>query len=224
MKISVVIPILNEEKSIGLVLDALPRQRLHEVVVVDAGSGDQSVVIARSRGVKVVHENRPGYGHACLIGLSALTGPEIVVFLDGDLGNYPEEIDLLTQPIIRGEADLVIGSRLLGQVEPGALLWHVRWRSRLIRFLIWCLYGHRFTDIGAFRAIRYEALRGLRMQNRTYGWHVEMQVKAVKERLRIQEVPIRTRKRVGESKLSRSSLGSFRISLGSFWVLLRNRF
>ena len=224
MKISVIIPILNEEKSIGMVLDALPRQRLHEVVVVDAGSKDQSLATARSRRVKVVHGNKPGYGHACLTGISALTSPEIAVFLDGDFSDYPEEIDLLTEPIARGEADFVIGSRLLGQPEPGSLPWHVRLRNRFLCFLIRCLYRHRYTDVGPFRAIRYEALKGLRLRNRTSGWNVEMQVKAVRARLRILEVPVRYRRRIGESKLSKSSLGSFRISLGSFWVILQNLF
>ena len=224
MKISVIIPILNEEKSIAMVLDALPRQRLYEVVVVDAGSKDQSLTIARSRRVKVVHGNRPGYGRACLTGMSALTDPEVVVFLDGDFSDYPEEIDLLTEPIVRGEADFVIGSRLLGQAEPGSLPWHAKLRNRVICFLIRGFYRHRYTDIGPFRAVRYDALKGLRMRNRTSGWNVEMQVKALKARLRILEVPVRYRRRIGESKLSRSSLGSFRISLGSFWVLLQNLF
>ena len=224
MKISVIIPILNEEKSIGPVLDALPRQRLHEVIVVDAGSKDKSLEIARSRRVKVVHGNRPGYGLACLTGISALTNPEIVVFLDGDFSDYPEEIDLLTEPIVRGEADFIMGSRLLGQPEPNSISLHTRLRNRLLCFLVLCLYRRRYTDVGPFRAIRYEALKGLKMRNRVSGWNVEMQVKAAKARLRILEVPVRYRKRIGESKLSRTSLGSFRISLGSFWVLLRNLF
>ena len=224
MRVSVVIPILNEEKSIGMVLDALPRQRLHEVIIVDAGSRDQSVAIARSRRVKVVHGNRPGYGRACLTGISALTNPEIVVFLEGDFSDYPEEIDQLIEPIARGEVDFVMGSRILGQAEPGSLSWHARMRNRFICFLIWAFYHHRYTDVGPFRAIRYDALKNLRMQNRAYGWHVEMQIKARKARLRIQESPVRYRKRIGESKISRTSLGSFKISLGNFWVLLQNLF
>ena len=224
MKTSVIIPILNEEKSIGLVLDALPRQRLHEIVVVDAGSRDKSLEIARPRRVKVVHGNRPGYGLACLTGISALTNPDIVVFLDGDFSDFPEEIDLLTEPIARGEADFVVGSRFLGQPEPNSISLHTRLRNRLLCLLIRCFYRQRYTDVGPFRAIRYEALKGLKMHNRVSGWNVEMQVKAVKAKLRILEVPVRYRRRIGESKLSRSTLGSFRISLGSFWVLFQNLF
>ena len=221
MNISVIIPVLNEEKSIGLVLDAIPRKLVNEVVVVDNGSTDASVMIARSRGAKVVHESRRGYGRACLTGLRTLDKPEVVVFLDGDYSDVPEELPQLMAPITRGEADFVLGSRMLGHWERGSIQPQVLWRNRIACLLTQILYRKKYTDIGPFRAIRYSILENFRMRDQSYGWNIEMQLKAAKTQVRTLEVPVRYRMRIGESKLSGSFRGSFMATLKIFWTLFR---
>ena len=220
MKISVVIPVLNEAKSIPLVLDAIPKRLVHEVVVVDNGSRDDSVTIARSRGAKVVHEPRRGYGRACLTGIRTLDQPDIVVFLDGDYSDFPEELPQLITPIIQGEADFVVGSRILGTWEKGSIQPQVLWRNRAACFLIKLFFKGRYTDVGPFRAVRYSVLEGFNMHQGSYGWNIEMQLKAAKQGVKTLEVPVRYRVRIGESKLSGSFRGSFVASLKTFWTIL----
>ncbi len=207
-RISVVIPAFNEQRSIGPVLGDLPWPWLHEVVVVDNGCTDQTVPEALAGGARVVAEPRQGYGAACLRGIRALDAPDIVVFLDADYSDHPEELVEVVAPLLDGRADLVIGSRMLGEREPGALLPQARWGNRLAVTLIRWLYGHRYTDLGPFRAIRADALAHLAMSDLDFGWTVEMQVKAVQAGLRIEEVPVRYRRRVGVSKITGTVRGT----------------
>jgi len=199
--ISVVIPALNEEHAIGQVLDAIPHW-VDEVIVADNGSSDRTAAVARERGARVVSEPRRGYGRACLSGLTVLSRTDIVVFLDADFSDHPDEMDSLVDPILRNESDLVIGSRLKGACEPGALTPQARFGNRLACGLIRLFWGVRFSDLGPFRAIRHSTLQQLHMQDADFGWTVEMQVKAAIESVRTSEVPVSYRCRIGTSKIS----------------------
>jgi glycosyltransferase involved in cell wall biosynthesis len=221
--LAVLIPALNEEQAIAQVLAAIPAGLAQEVVVVDNGSTDRTAEVAHSLGARVVSEPRRGYGQACLSGLAALKPVDIVVFLDGDYSDYPEEIPALLDPILRGEADLVIGSRVLGQREAGALLPQQRLGNALATWLIRLLFGVRYTDLGPFRAIRAEALKRLEMQDRNYGWTVEMQVKAARAGLRLAEVPVRYRRRLGVSKISGTLKGTIKAGYKIIATILRYR-
>ncbi len=211
MRSSVVIPVFNERESLPLVVGDIPKQLVSEIVVVDNGSTDGTELVARSLPVRIVREEQRGYGSACLAGVAALAAspPEVIVFLDGDYSDHPEEMPLLLSAIERG-ADLVIGSRALGERESGALTPHARFGNWLATRLLRALYGARYTDLGPFRAIRYDALRSLGMQDRDFGWTVEMQVKAARHGLSHVEVPVRYRRRVGRSKISGTVSGSLR--------------
>ncbi|MBI4169161.1 MAG: glycosyltransferase family 2 protein [Acidobacteria bacterium] len=224
VRIAAVIPVRNEQASLPLVLDALPRDLLDEVVVVDNGSTDGTATVARSRGATVLEERRGGYGAACLRGIEYLKArrPDLVVFLDGDFSDHPEEMPLLLDPIRRGESDLVIGSRLLGRREPGSLLPQALAGNWLATRLMRLFYGGRFTDLGPFRAIRFEALLGLGMRDRGFGWTAEMQVKALKRGLRTREVPVSYRRRVGTSKITGTLTGTLRAGAKIFWTIFRN--
>jgi len=200
-RIAVIIPALNEEGAIGRVIAAIPAF-VDEVVVADNGSTDGTRDVAAGLGARVIRESRRGYGAACLAGLAALADPDIVVFLDGDYSDYPEEMGSLVDPILQGEADLVIGSRILGEREAGALTPQARFGNWLACVLIRLIWGVKYTDLGPFRAVRYTALRALGMQDRDYGWTVEMQIKAAARGLQVQEVPVRYRERLGRSKIS----------------------
>lgn len=209
--VDVIIPALDEAKSIGLVLAALPQDHIRRVVVADNGSTDGTADLARAGGAEVVTAARRGYGSACLSGLAHLraTGPpEVVVFLDGDYSDHPEELPALLEPILAGRADLVIGSRVLGQRERGALLPQARAGNFVACTLIRLLYGTHYTDLGPFRAIRWEALERLEMVDPTFGWTAEMQVKALRQGLRVVEVPVSYRKRVGVSKITGTVRGT----------------
>lgn len=221
VKISVIIPAYNEEASIGLVLKALPREKLHEVIVVDNNSTDATSLVAYQNGAIVFAEHRRGYGRACLEGISGLKDPDIVVFLDGDFSDYPEELPLLTAPIERGEADFVLGSRMILPKSREALLPQARYGNRLAVYLIRLFYGHEFTDLGPFRAIRYEDLKELKMNDKNFGWTVEMQIKAVKNGLRIEEIPVRYRQRVGVSKITGTISGTFKAGTKIIYTILK---
>ncbi|MEL7058412.1 MAG: glycosyltransferase family 2 protein [Acidobacteriota bacterium] len=211
LSIDVVLPALDEERSLPLVLGDLPRDRIRRIVVADNGSADRTAEVARELGAEVVPAARRGYGSACLAGLGHLrdTGaPDIVVFLDADYSDHPDELGQVVAPILSGEADLVIGSRLLGRREPGALLPQARVGNVIACTLIRCLYGHRYTDLGPFRAIRWSALERLDMRDPDFGWTAEMQVKAVRLSLRVVEVPVSYRRRVGVSKITGTVRGS----------------
>lgn len=212
MTVDALIPALNEAGAIGRVLDALPRPPLRRVVVCDNGSTDGTAEIALGRGAEVVREPRRGYGAACLRGMEALAGdpPDVVLFLDGDLSDDPADAARILEPVLSGRADLVIGSRALGRRERGSLTPQARFGNWLATRLLRLLYGARFTDLGPFRAIRYDALLALAMRDRDFGWTVEMQVKAARAGLRAEEVPVRYRRRVGTSKISGTLAGSVR--------------
>jgi glycosyltransferase involved in cell wall biosynthesis len=207
-KISVIIPAYNEEESIPRVLSDLPKDRLHQIIVVDNHSTDRTSEVARENGAMVVYEKRRGYGQACLSGMGALDNPDIVVFLDGDYSDFPEEIDLLLEPILKGEADFTVGSRMILEESRKALLPQARYGNQLAVFLIRLFFGFRFTDLGPFRAIRHESLLAIGMRDKNFGWTVEMQIKAVQKGLRIREVPVRYRMRIGVSKITGTLSGT----------------
>ena len=223
--IDVIIPALNEERSLPLVIADLPRPPVRRIVVADNGSTDGTARAAREGGAEVVTAPRRGYGSACLAGLEHLrrTGtPEVVVFVDADYSDHPEELPELVAPILAGDADLVIGSRILGRHERGALLPQARAGNLVACLLIRLFYGQRFTDLGPFRAVRWEALERLRMSDPDFGWTAEMQVKAVRRGLRCAEVPVSYRHRVGVSKITGTVAGTFRAGYKILWTVARH--
>jgi len=210
--IVVIIPAYNEAQSIGLVIQDIPKQLNARVIVADNNSSDDTGIIARKAGADVVIETKRGYGNACLAGLAFVKHqnlvPDIVVFLDGDYSDYPEEMMLLIEPIVADKADLVIGSRAMGKRESGSMTPPQIFGNWLATRMLKLLYGVRFTDLGPFRAIRYTSLQKIGMKDQTYGWTVEMQLKAARMRLRCMELPVRYRKRIGESKISGTVKGT----------------
>ena len=221
MNISVIIPAFNEEESIGKVIADIPKACVQEIIVVDNGCLDRTAEIAHAAGARVVREERRGYGSACLAGIAALNAPEIVVFLDGDYSDFPSEMPLLIQPILAGDAEMVIGSRIRGVREKGALLPQARFGNALATFLIRLLFHAHYTDLGPFRAIRYEQLLAMDMQDKTFGWTVEMQVKAAKMGLRVCEVPVSYRKRIGQSKITGTVKGTILAGCKIITTILR---
>ena len=209
MKTTIVIPALNEEQSIGFVLDEIPWDHADEVVVVDNGSTDRTAQVAASRGAVVVREDRRGYGAACSRGIAhAGDDTDVIVILDADRSDYPQDLAEVLLPIREGRADFVIGSRTLGGAEKGALPWNQRWGNWLAVFLIRIFYRHRFTDMGPFRAIKREHLLSYGMEDLSFGWNVEMQVKALMAGSRMVEVPVRYRPRIGKSKITGTVRGT----------------
>lgn len=209
--IDVVIPAFNEEDSLLLVLRDIPRPLVRRVVVCDNDSGDRTAEVAAAGGAEVVREVRPGYGSACLCALAYLRShepPDIVVFLDADYSDHPDELPELVAPLLADVADLVIGSRTLGRREPGALLPQALLGNWVACVLIRALYGHRYTDLGPFRAIRWPALERLAMADTTFGWTAEMQVKALRRGLRVTERPVSYRRRIGVSKITGTLYGT----------------
>lgn len=222
-KVVVIIPALNEEDAIVRVLADIPGLA-SEVIVVDNGSDDETSTRAEAAGARVVREPIRGYGQACLAGIAALPeDTDIVVFLDGDYSDRPAEMVYIVEPLLRGTADLVIGSRVLGEREQGALLPQARFGNALATFLIRILYGVRYTDLGPFRAIRAEALRQINMVDRDFGWTVEMQVKAARRGLRGVEVPVSYRKRyAGASKVTGTLSGTLRAGWKILYTIFLN--
>ena len=216
MRVSVIIPTYNEAQSIGLVLADIPTGMVEQVLVIDSDSTDGTAQIARQMGAEVLREPRRGYGRACLTGLAALKAPDIVVFLDGDYSDRPAELSRLLEPLRNGAADIVIGSRLAGERMAGSMPWHAVFGNRLAATLIAFMSGVRLTDLGPFRAGRYQALMALGLRESTYGWPVEMIVKGAQRGLRITEVPVSYHPRIGSSKIS----GTFRGSVGAAWGIL----
>jgi glycosyltransferase involved in cell wall biosynthesis len=226
-RIHVIIPALDEESSLPAVLDALAPLGNFNVVVVDNGSRDRTATVAAALGVKVVSEPRRGYGAACLAGLAALAdqpGGDIVAFLDADGSDDPRELPKLLEPIARGQADFVLASRTLVAGEEGALTPVQHLGNRLACFLIARLWGVRYTDLAPCRALTLDGLRSLNMQDTDFGWTVEMQIRAARHGLRVQEIPSRyRRRRMGRSKISGSLLGSVRAGVTILGVILRER-
>jgi glycosyltransferase involved in cell wall biosynthesis len=216
MRVSVIIPTHNEAQAIARVLADLPSGLITEVIVVDSNSNDGTAEIAASMGARVVREPRRGYGRACLTGLATANTPDIVVFLDGDYSDRPSELPILLAPIIQGEADIMLGSRLGKQRIPAALPWHQAFGNRLAASLIRLLYGLKITDLGPFRAGRADVLRALGLEETTYGWAVEMILKGALSGYRVVEVPVTYYPRIGKSKIG----GTLKGTVGAAWFIL----
>ena len=208
-RVAVVIPALDEEQAVGLVVAEIPPV-VAEVVVVDNGSRDRTAEAAAAAGARVIREPRRGYGQACLAGIAAVPDADVIVFLDADHSDYPGQVVDVIAPILAGEADLVVGSRNLGRRARGSHPAHAVLGTRLCVGLMNLLIGTRATDLGPFRAITAAALRSLDMRDRNFGWTVEMQVKAARRGLRVREVPVDYRPRIGHSKVSGTVAGSVR--------------
>ncbi len=210
--IVVIIPAFNEENSVGQVVRDIPADIVDEVVVVNNNSNDQTAVEATRAGATVVDEPVPGYGRACLRGMAYVQQreqkPDIIVFLDADYSDYPAEMTGLIAPILADKADMVIGSRALGNRQRGSMTPQQVFGNWLATSLMRWLYGVNYTDLGPFRAIRYNQLLALDMQDKTYGWTVEMQIKAAKQGLRVLDVPVNYRRRIGHSKISGTVKGT----------------
>jgi len=211
----VLIPAWNEEKALPLVLANLPKDWVRNILVCDNGSTDQTAAVAKAGGAIVISQPERGYGNACLAGMRYLTEmpaseqPDIVVFLDGDYSDFPEELPQIVAPILSDGKDMVIGSRRLGGMEPGAMTFPQRFGNWLAPAMIRLFYGYTFSDLGPFRAIRWEVLKAMNMQDKNFGWTVEMQVRAAKMKLSCAEVPVQYRKRAaGHSKVSGTIKGS----------------
>jgi glycosyltransferase involved in cell wall biosynthesis len=222
-RVSVVIPALNEEEPIGDVVRAIPRAVVGEVLVVDNGSTDATAERARAAGARVLSEPRRGYGRACQAGIAAVAADcEIIAFLDGDGSDCPELLPLLIEPIASGKQDFVIGSRIRGKREPGSMNPSQIIAGWLAGLLLRLLYGVRYSDMCPFRAIRRDALERLGMAEETYGWNLEMQMRAAKAGLRILEIPVDHRnRRGGQSKVSGNLSGSLKAVGRIVWTFQR---
>jgi len=225
-KIDVIIPAYNEVESISKVIGDIPKELVREIIVVDNASDDGTSEVAKQIGATVLFEKQPGYGSACLKGISFLKNksskPDIVVFLDGDYSDYPQQMPDLVNPIIHDDFDMVIGSRARGDLERGAMQAHQVFGNWLATSLIKLFYGISFTDLGPFRAIKYTELIRIEMADKDYGWTVEMQVKAAKYKLKSTEVPVNYRKRIGVSKISGTIKGSFLAGQKIIWTIFLN--
>jgi len=209
--IRVIIPAYNEEESIGKVITEIPTS-VSEVVVVNNNSSDKTAQNAKKAGATVIEEPKPGYGHACLAGIHYLEKPsklpDIIVFLDGDYSDYPEELDKVVAPILEKDMDFVVGARKKELREQGSMTPQQVFGNQLATFLMRLFFGAKFTDLGPFRAIKYECLKELEMQDKTYGWTVEMQLKILRKKMTYTEVPVRYRRRIGVSKVSGTVKGT----------------
>ena len=220
-----IIPAYNEESSIGKVIREVPPDVIDQVVVVDNGSTDGTSREARNAGATVVLEPRRGYGNACLAGVEYCRRqnppPDIVVFLDGDFSDFPDETRILVRPIIDNKADLVIGSRTVGKRERGSITAQQIFGNWLATNLLRLFFKAKFTDLGPFRAIRFSTLLALNMKDRSYGWTVEMQVKAAKQNISFTEVPVGYRKRIGVSKISGTLKGALMAVFRILYTIFR---
>ena len=211
--IKVVIPAFNEERSIAHVINDISKEWVQEVVVVDNASTDKTAEVAKSAGATVLSENTPGYGNACLRGIDYLKEegrrPDILVFIDGDYSDYPEQLPEVVDPILKDSMDMVIGSRALGDREGGSMTFPQVFGNWLATSLMKIFYNVKYTDLGPFRAIKFKKLLDLDMKDRTYGWTVEMQVKAARHKYKTAEVAVNYKKRIGVSKVSGTEKGTF---------------
>ena len=225
MIIDIIIPAYNEEKSIGKVLKDIPTGLAREVIVCNNNSSDLTKSVAQNHGATVVDQPRKGYGSACLKGMDHVANkaekPDVVVFLDGDYSDHPEEMPLLLEPIVNDDCDLVIGSRALGNLEKGSMQPQQVFGNWLATTLIKMIYRIEFTDLGPFRAIKYDSLLKINMEDPDFGWTVEMQVKAAKLGLKCKEIPVTYRKRVGISKVSGTFKGTILAGHKILWTIFK---
>jgi glycosyltransferase involved in cell wall biosynthesis len=216
LNIKVIIPAFNEALSITQVIKAIPAL-VDEVIVVNNGSTDHTKDLAEQAGATVLNEPRKGYGYACLKGMDYISKmdkkPDIIVFLDGDFSDYPEELTKIVAPIVDDTFDFVIGARVKQLREQGSMTPQQIFGNWLATTLMRFFYGAKFTDLGPFRAIRYNKLIGLQMEDKTYGWTIEMQLKALKQGLSYTEIPVRYKKRIGQSKVSGTLEGSVKAGI-----------
>lgn len=220
---AVIIPALNEEESIGLVIASIPDQFKQLVIVADNGSSDRTIEMAMAHGAQVAVALKRGYGSACLAGIAFAKQfePEIYIFIDGDYSDYPEDMSNIVEALINKNLDLVIGSRALGQAENGSLLPQARFGNWLATQLIYLRYGFRYSDLGPFRAIQASALARLQMSDQNFGWTVEMQIKALRQGLNIGEVSVRYRKRIGHSKITGTVRGTIKAGFKILWTIAK---
>ena len=223
--IDIIIPAYNEASSVGLVIASVPKAMVRDVIICDNASTDGTADVAIAAGATVVKQPQKGYGSACLAGIAHVkkkaTPPDIVVFLDADYSDHPEELPQLVDPILTNSMDLVIGSRALGNLEDGAMMPQQIFGNWLATNLIRVFYGYHFTDLGPFRAIRYTKLLELDMQDPDFGWTVEMQVKAAKQKFKCTEIPVTYRKRIGVSKVSGTIKGTFLAGHKILWTIFK---
>ncbi len=226
LSVGVVIPAYNEEKAIKGALDDIPDGVVDQIVVVDNGSDDKTADIARACGVVVVSEPKRGYGSACLVGIEwhRKNPVDVILFMDADRADDPSYIQSLIKPIEDGFADLVIGSRALGERDPGSMTPQAFWGNRLAVALIRLFFGYTYTDLGPFRAIRFSSLEALCMKDKDFGWTVEMQVKAIIKGVKTVEIPVPYRKREGKSKISGTVKGTILAGWKIISTILKLRF
>ncbi|WP_130734086.1 glycosyltransferase family 2 protein [Flavobacterium sp. J27] len=222
-KIKVIIPAFNEEKAISNVIKEIPTL-VSEIIVVDNNSNDATSTVAKTAGATVLFEPRKGYGYACLRGMKyieqQLEKPDIIVFLDGDYSDYPEELIQLTTPIVEQNVDFVIGARVKGLRETGAMTPQQIFGNWLATFLMKVFFKAKFSDLGPFRAIKYDKLIALQMEDKTYGWTVEMQLKVLKQKMSYIEIPVRYKNRIGVSKVSGTVKGTIMAGVKIIgWIL-----
>lgn len=226
--IDVIIPAFNEEAAIGYVLREIPKNLVREIIVCNNGSTDKTAEVAAGFGATVLFQPLKGYGNACLKGIEHLKKkseskkPDIVVFIDADYSDHPDELPLLVNPIINKNIDLVIGSRALGNLEAGAMTFPQRFGNWLATTLIKLFYNYEFTDLGPFRAVKYEQLIAMKMEDKTFGWTVEMQVKAAKMKMKTAEIAVNYRKRAGgKSKVSGTIKGAVLAGYKILWTIFK---
>ncbi|MEE9438731.1 MAG: glycosyltransferase family 2 protein [Saprospiraceae bacterium] len=223
--IDVIIPAYNEEESVGCVVNDIPKEFVRNIIVANNNSTDTTADVAKNAGAIVINQPISGYGNACLKGMEYIANlevkPDILVYLDGDYSDFPEEIVNVVAPIIERDIDMVIGSRSTGHLEKGAMMPQQIFGNWLATTLIKLIYKYEFTDLGPFRAIRYDKLIALDMKDKTFGWTVEMQVKAAKQKLKCEEVPVTYRKRIGVSKVSGTLKGTILAGHKILWTIFK---
>ena len=223
--IDVIIPAYNEENSIAQVINDLPKEKIREIIVCNNNSSDRTHDVATNAGATVLLASKQGYGSACLKGMEYIAAksnpPDIIVFIDGDYSDYPEQLPLLIKPIIEEDMELVIGSRALGNLEKGSMTPQQIFGNWLATTLIKRIYGYNFTDLGPFRAVRYDSLLKINMEDPDFGWTVEMQVKAAKLGMNCKEIAVNYRQRIGVSKISGTIKGTILAGHKILWTIFK---
>lgn len=223
--IDVIIPAFDEEAAIGNVINDIPKEWVRDIIVANNNSKDRTGIVAKEAGATVVFEGKSGYGIACLKGMEYVANkkikPDIIVFLDGDYSDFPEQIIELVAPIIDDNMDMVIGSRAIGDLEKGAMMPQQLFGNWLATSLIKLIYKYSFSDLGPFRAIKYDSLLALDMKDKNYGWTVEMQVKAAQQKMKCTEIPVKYRVRIGTSKVSGTIKGTIMAGYKILWTIFK---